>query len=119
MHEAALMAAAVQQAVAAAEQAGASRIERVTFAIASGGHVTAETVETLFAALSQGTLAEGAALTVETRPVPAYCPACGASFIVTSEPNPTAAPRCPSCTSAALPEAGMAELALLAIEVPD
>jgi hydrogenase nickel incorporation protein HypA/HybF len=119
MHETALMAEAVQQAVAAAERAGAPRIERVTFAIAAGSHVTAETLETLFAALSQGTIAEGAALSIETRPIRAYCLHCGDAFPAPDEPTPDEFLTCTSCGSPALPEATAVELALVSIEVPD
>lgn len=119
MHETGLMAEAVQQAVAAAERAGAPRIERVTFAIAAGSHVTAETVGMLFAAFSQGTIAEGAALAVETRPPPAYCLRCGDAFPAPVEPTPDELLTCASCGSPALPEAGMVELALVSIEVTD
>jgi hydrogenase nickel incorporation protein HypA/HybF len=119
MHETALMAEAVQQAVATAEQAGAPCIERVTFAIAAGSHVTTETVEMLFAALSQGTIAEGAAVTIETRSVGAYCLRCGDAFAATGEPTPDDFLSCASCGTPALPEAGPVELALVSIEVPD
>jgi Zn finger protein HypA/HybF involved in hydrogenase expression len=59
------MAAALRQAALAATQAGATRIERLAFAVRRGGHVTPETVTLLFAALSPGTPAEGAALAIE------------------------------------------------------
>jgi hydrogenase nickel incorporation protein HypA/HybF len=113
------MAEAVQQAVAAAERAGAPRIERVTFAIAAGSHVSAETLAMLFAALSQGTIAEGAALALETRPARAYCLHCGDAFPAPAEPTPDELVSCASCGSPALPEAGAVELALVSIEVPD
>jgi hydrogenase nickel incorporation protein HypA/HybF len=119
MHEVGVMEAALQQAVLAAEQAGASRIERVTFAIISGAHVTAESVETLFAVLSRGTLAEGAALAVETRPGRAYCPRCDAAFVVPAEPSSDLAPVCPACGTSGLPEMGTPELALVSIDIPD
>jgi Zn finger protein HypA/HybF involved in hydrogenase expression len=60
MHEVTLISAAIAQAVAAAQCAGASRIERLTFWVAPRGHVSREAVETLVAALASGTLAEGA-----------------------------------------------------------
>ena len=66
MHEVALVSAAVAQAVEAAERAGARRIEQLTFAIAPGGHVTPEAVETLVAVLGRGTLVEGAEIAFES-----------------------------------------------------
>ena len=81
--------------------------------------MTAETVETLFAALSRGTIAEGAALALETRPARAYCLRCGDTFSAPDGPTPDEFLSCASCGSPALPEAGAVELALISIEVPD
>ena len=69
MHEVGLVAAAIAQAVEVARQAGARRVERLTFAIAIGSHVSPEAVKTLVAALGRGTLVDGAA--VEVVEVPA------------------------------------------------
>jgi Zn finger protein HypA/HybF involved in hydrogenase expression len=68
MHEVGLVAAALEQAERAAREAGAARIVRLTFALAPRGHVSRAAVETLVAALSPGTLAEGAAVVVEEQP---------------------------------------------------
>ena len=58
--------AASKQAIDAARGAGAERIERLTFHLFDPtGHVTPEIVETLFLALSDGTIAQGASLVVE------------------------------------------------------
>jgi Zn finger protein HypA/HybF involved in hydrogenase expression len=62
MHEVSLVSAAIDQAIAAAQRAGASHVERLTFSLAADGHVTRESVETLVAALSGGTLVAGAAV---------------------------------------------------------
>jgi Zn finger protein HypA/HybF involved in hydrogenase expression len=66
MHELALVSAAIEQAVAVARQAGARRVEQLTFALAPDGHVTPEAVVTLVEALGRGTLVEGARVAVET-----------------------------------------------------
>jgi Zn finger protein HypA/HybF involved in hydrogenase expression len=60
MHEVGLISAAIAQAVATAERAGANHVERLTFSVAPDGHVTRQAVETLVAALAGGTLVEGA-----------------------------------------------------------
>jgi Zn finger protein HypA/HybF involved in hydrogenase expression len=65
MHEVSLVSAAITAAVAAAQRAGAQRVERLTFTLAPTGHVTREAVETLVAALAGGTLVEGAAVDFE------------------------------------------------------
>lgn len=65
MHEVSLVSAAITAAVAAAQRAGAHRVERLTFALDQTGHVTREAVETLVAALAGGTLVEGATVDFE------------------------------------------------------
>src|SRR5207248_1463393 len=65
MHEVSLVSAAIAAAVAAAQRAGARRVERLTFALAPSSHVTREAVETLVAALAARTLVEGAAVAFE------------------------------------------------------
>jgi Zn finger protein HypA/HybF involved in hydrogenase expression len=65
MHELSLVSAAISAAQAAAQRAGAHRVERLTFSLAPSGHVTREAVETLVAALAGGTLVEGAAVDFE------------------------------------------------------
>ena len=56
MHEVSLVSTAIAQAVAAAQRAGTSRVERLTFWLAPRGHITRDTLE---AALADGTLVEG------------------------------------------------------------
>lgn len=110
MHEVGLVSDALARAVAAAEQAGATRIERLTFAIAGGGHVTPEVVETLCAALGAGTLAEGARVACEPRAVDYACFACGTLF--------QAADRtCPTCGSPGVADGDAPELELVSIDV--
>lgn len=64
MHEVGLVSAALEHAIEVARQAGATRVERLRFAIAPDGHVTPEAVQTLVAVLARGTLVEGAAVDV-------------------------------------------------------
>lgn len=65
MHEVSLISAAIDMAVSAAQRAGADHVQRLTFSLAPGGHVTREAVETLVAALAGGTLVEGAEVNFE------------------------------------------------------
>ena len=65
MHEVSLVSDAIAQAVAAAQRAGASHVQRLTFSLAPNGHVTREAVETLVAAIACGTLVEGAEVDFE------------------------------------------------------
>ena len=112
MHEVGLIADALNRAVAAAEGAGAGKIERLVFAI-SGDHVTPEAVETLVASMSHGTLAEGAAVVVERRAVEYACLHCGARYLAERDD------RCPECGRGGLPLGDTPELALTAIDVSD
>jgi Zn finger protein HypA/HybF involved in hydrogenase expression len=68
MHEVALVSAALAQAIDAARRAGAARVQCLTFALQSGGHVSRDAVETLVAVLAQGTPVEGAQIAFETAP---------------------------------------------------
>lgn len=70
MHEVALVSAAVTQAIDAARRAGAVRVERLTFALSPGSHVTPDAVETLVAIVGRGTLVEGASLAFERVEMP-------------------------------------------------
>ena len=65
MHEVALVSAAIDLAIEAAFQAGASQVERVTFALRPGGHVSCEAIRMLVEALGRGTPVEGAAVEFE------------------------------------------------------
>jgi Zn finger protein HypA/HybF involved in hydrogenase expression len=65
VHEVGLISAAIAHAIEVARQAGATRVDRLTFAVAPAGHVTREAVQTLVVALARGTLIEGAAVDVE------------------------------------------------------
>ena len=112
MHEVALLTRAIAQAVATAERAGGRRIERLTFAIAPGGHVTAERVATLVPVLAAGTLAEGAAVAVEPQGAEHVCWSCGRTFPVT-----TGEASCPTCGCAVLPTGQAPEIALVSIDV--
>jgi Zn finger protein HypA/HybF involved in hydrogenase expression len=112
MHEVGLLRRAIVEAVATAEQAGARRIERLTLAIAPGGHVTAEHVATLLPALAAGTLAEGAAITIEPWETERVCWSCGRTYAVAAGEA-----TCPVCACAALPTGQTPDVALISIDV--
>lgn len=112
MHEVGLMVDALRRAQEVAQQAGAHRIERLTFAIVPGGHVTPDVVETLFAALSPGTLAAGAALSFERRAGQFFCSGCGTAY-QTHEDDP----RCPSCGAQGVLDHDVDDLVLVSVDV--
>jgi hydrogenase nickel incorporation protein HypA/HybF len=119
MHEVGLVTAALEQAERAARQAGAVRIERVTFAIVAGGHVTREAVEMIFAALSRGTLAEGAAVVVVEQAASWACVGCARSFVVSKADGGSTPVACPSCGAPGIPDTRLPELSFLSMDVAD
>ncbi|HET9014610.1 MAG TPA: hydrogenase maturation nickel metallochaperone HypA [Thermomicrobiaceae bacterium] len=110
MHEVGLMTEALKQACLVADGAGSRHIERVTFAIADGGHVTDDIVETLFTVLSVGTAAEGAALAIEHWPPRRLCLDCARSY---QSDNGA----CPACGAVGLVDADAEDLVLVSIDV--
>lgn len=110
MHEVGLVSDALSRAIAAAERSGATRIERMTFAIAGGGHVTPEVVETLCAALGAGTLADGARVACEPLALDYACFGCGALFRAADG-------TCPTCGSPGVAGDDAPELELVSIDV--
>jgi hydrogenase nickel incorporation protein HypA/HybF len=114
MHEVAALTRALIEAVATAERAGGRRIERLTFALAPGGHVTPENVKTLVPVLAAGTLAEGAAIVVEHGTASLQCLSCGRIY-----ESAAADGACPACGGTGLATGELAEIALVSIDVVD
>ncbi len=112
MHEVGLMTDAISRAISAAESAGAQRIEGLTFKYDPTGHVTPEIVETLFLAMSNGTLAQGARLVVEPQQVTLHCIACGQGFLAMDSNT-----ACPACGRAGMPASDVPELVLESIDI--
>jgi hydrogenase nickel incorporation protein HypA/HybF len=114
MHEVGIILGALDVATRTARAAGAARIERVTFSIVPGGHVTRDAVDTLFVALSRGSIAEGATLEFETRSADRYCPACARVYLGTEEGS-----ACPRCGLEGFLPPDLADLFLTSITVAD
>ena len=112
MHEVGLMSEALNRAIAMAGDAGASRIQRLTFKYAPTGHVTPEIVETLFQAMSGGTIAEGARLVVEPQESAFHCLFCDCDYAATD-----ASAVCPTCQRPGMPSDGVPELVLESIDI--
>jgi Zn finger protein HypA/HybF involved in hydrogenase expression len=111
MHEVTLVADALRVVLETATAAGATRVERVTFAINAAGHVTEDAVSELFGALSQDTPATGAILSFEQRVACWSCWSCGRSFTSVSSPI------CPRCAESCVLAEGEPELQLLSIDI--
>lgn len=80
MHEMPIAAAIVEQAVEAARPHGATRIESIEVEIGRMRQVVDEALQVAFAAVSQGTIAEGARLEVVEIEMEALCQVCGHTF---------------------------------------
>ena len=103
MHEASIAMAAIEQAVEAARQHGATRITRVELRVGALRQVVPEAMKLAFEACAIGTPAEGAKLDLQEESVVARCRPCGRQF----EPDLQA-------ISFACPQCGRADAELLA-----
>jgi Zn finger protein HypA/HybF involved in hydrogenase expression len=109
MHEVGLISDALERAIATARRAGATRIQRLTFALPTGGHVTADTLQMLVPVLSKGTLAEGAAVSIDWQPRCFKCLGCGQQA--------ARGPDCARCGAPLVSDADLPDLVLASIEV--
>jgi Zn finger protein HypA/HybF involved in hydrogenase expression len=114
VHEVGLLTRAIAEAVATAERAGARRIVRLTFAIAPGGHVSAERVATMVPVLAAGTLAEGAVVAVELQGTVQVCWGCGRAYAIAAGEA-----TCPACGCVPLPTGQAPDVALVSIDVAE
>lgn len=80
MHEMAIATSIVEQAVAAAREAGAVAIETVEVEIGRMRLVVPEALEVAFTCASEGTMAEGAKLSIIEVAMLAECRSCGRQF---------------------------------------
>jgi hydrogenase nickel incorporation protein HypA/HybF len=96
MHEFGIAEALLQAALEEAKAQGALAIEQVHVQIGRLRRVVPEALNCAFAALAQGTLAEGAALVCEEIPPRVCCRACNANF----QPEDDGVWVCPICGAA-------------------
>jgi hydrogenase nickel incorporation protein HypA/HybF len=94
MHELSIMQSALSLALDQAKQAGAVRVHQVRLRIGALSGVVPDALEFAFEALTPGTLAEGAKLTVEHVPARFWCAKCAREF----QSNDMFA-ECPDCHS--------------------
>ncbi len=102
----------LQLALEHAERAGARRITRIHLVIGKLAGIVDDSVQFYFDFMSQGTLAEGAQLAFEWRPVRWRCWACGQVFEPQGEDW-----SCPACQSLGGDVIGGREFYLDSIEV--
>lgn len=80
MHEMPIAAAIVEQSLAAVAPHGATRIDVIEVEIGRMRQLVPEALQVAFAAVSQGTAAEGAQLTIVEIEMQAACNLCGHTF---------------------------------------
>jgi hydrogenase nickel incorporation protein HypA/HybF len=93
MHELSIACSLVEMAEREARAAGAARVTGVTLAIGDLAGVVRQALDFAFDVATEGTMLDGATLTVETVPVRVFCPTCEAE-------RPIVAPnrfRCATC----------------------
>ena len=117
MHELSIALSLVESADAAARDAGARRVTGVHLRVGALSGVVTEALRFSFGVAAQGTLLEGAELTVEELPVVVHCPRCDADVELPSVQRF----RCPVCDTpaGALVQGRELELTSLEIEVAE
>lgn len=80
MHEVGLMESVLQLACDRAQQNGATKIHRIGLQVGTVSGVVPEALRFAFDACTQGTLAEGATLDIESLPALCHCPQCHIEF---------------------------------------
>ena len=112
MHELSITEGILKLAMEKANEAGAKRITKVSMVIGELSGLVDDCVRFYFEVLAKDTMAAGAEMTFEIRPVTARCGACGVLY--TPEEMDWA---CPSCGKAAAEVTGGRECYMDSIEV--
>jgi hydrogenase nickel incorporation protein HypA/HybF len=115
MHELSITQSVLSIALEAARDAGATRITAIDLVIGDLSSIVDDSVQFYFDFLSQGTLAEGAALRFRRQPGEVTCRDCGHVFAATV---PLVA-SCPGCGGQHLSVSGGREFRVESIEVDD
>jgi hydrogenase nickel incorporation protein HypA/HybF len=99
MHEAAAMQGMVRNVLECMQKAGGSRVTNVQLVLGVSGQLTADAVYQHFKALTRGTPAEDASLTIQWLPATYLCFSCPHRF---ESCEPTTQVTCPTCGDVAL-----------------
>ena len=81
MHEFSIMQSALNQALREARLAGAARVHEIRLRVGVLSGVVPDALQFAFEALTPGTPAEGARLTIEEVPARFWCAPCGKEFV--------------------------------------
>ena len=92
MHEMALTESIVEIATEAARKQGAEKVRRVFVDVGALSHVEPDALQFCFAAVSAGTIAEGAALEIDRVAGAGWCADCGKTVAIAERFS-----ACPDC----------------------
>jgi hydrogenase nickel incorporation protein HypA/HybF len=92
MHEMALTESIVEIAAEGARKEGAAKVKRVCVEVGALSHVEPEALEFCFAAVSAGTIVEGAILEIDRVAGEGWCPDCRKPVVIAERFAP-----CPEC----------------------
>lgn len=112
MHEMALAMSVVEIVAETARQHAASRVTKVRLRVGALSSVEPDALKFCFDVAARATVAEGAALIIDTPPGRAYCAGCGNTVTIASR-----AEACPACQSGQLLVASGDDLAVQDLEV--
>ena len=112
MHEMAIAEGILGIALKTMEENAVTRVARVNLLVGEMAGVECESLRFCFAALTKGTAADGAALSIERVPLIGRCGACGRE-----QPIERYSFLCPSCRSGALEIISGRELKVESLEV--
>ncbi len=112
MHEMALTESIVEITVEAAKKQGAEKVKRVFVDVGALSHVEPDALQFCFAAVSAGTIAEGAELEIDGVPGAGWCLDCGKTVALAERFG-----ACPECGGAHVQMTAGDELRVREIEV--
>ncbi len=112
MHEVSLMEQTIEIALAQASKQGASQIHRMKMRIGEMSGVVPEALAFAFDVVTQGTIAAGAKLEIESVPVTCFCPNCEQEFH-----PPDIFYECPECGEPRTKMLAGGEIELTSLEV--
>jgi hydrogenase nickel incorporation protein HypA/HybF len=112
MHEFSIMQSALNQALGEARQAGAARVHELSLRVGALSGVVPEALQFAFEALTPGTPAEGARLTIENVPARFWCAACLREFV-----SANLYAECPDCGQPSAELRAGRELELCSLQV--
>lgn len=113
MHELSIAIDMIEASEQKLHEAGGTRITRFFVRLGALSGVVPDALCFAFEVASQGTVAEGAGLEIETVPVVVFCPECGRGW----EPGSPLSMNCPTCGRASRDVRSGREFDLSALEI--